>query len=284
MNPYRAWVAGFAAALAHGAAVVPAGTSVPLGMGRKALVFAPHPDDEVIIGGLPLRLRREAGFAVTVVAVTLGSAVGRRAARWGEQAAACAALGFGLVTPDRAGLDGVTLAGRAAGRAQWGAAVAKVAALIEAEGPAVVFVPHEGDWHQTHIGTHLLVTEAMRLVPGLDVAVVETEFWGAMGAPNLMVESSVDDVAALVEALALHVGEVARNPYHLRLPAWMMDNVRRGAELVGGQGGVAPAMTFATLYRVRRWREGVLQEARAGGAVLEAGVPASVMEASLGLD
>jgi len=29
-------------------------------------------------------------------------------------------------------------------------------------------------------------------------------------------------------------GEVRRNPYHARLPAWMMDNVRRGAELWAG--------------------------------------------------
>ena len=54
-----------------------------------------------------------------------------------------------------------------------------------------------------------------------------------------MVESSAADVADLMAALSLHVGEVARNPYHLRLPAWMIDNVRRGAELVGGQGGAA---------------------------------------------
>ncbi|HEV3484214.1 MAG TPA: hypothetical protein VG106_02325, partial [Vicinamibacterales bacterium] len=51
--------------------------------------------------------------------------------------------------------------------------------------------------------------------------VVETEFWGAMATPNLMVESSVDDVAAMITALSFHVGEVQRNPYHLLLTAWM---------------------------------------------------------------
>ena len=267
--------------MAAGATVaVPAGASLPLGTGRKALVFAPHPDDEVIVGGLPLRLRRQAGFAVTAVAVTLGSLAARRAARWDEQAAACAALGFGLVTPDRAGLEEVTPAGREG--AHWPAAVARMATLLEAERPAVIFVPHQADWHPTHIRTHLLVVDAMASVPGLDVVVVETEFWGAMAAPNLLVESSVPDVADLVAALALHVGEVTRNPYHLRLPAWMTDNVRRGAELVGGQGGVAPAMAFATLYRVRRWRDGGFHDGP-GGRVLGRGEPASVIEASLGL-
>jgi hypothetical protein len=53
---------------------------------------------------------------------------------------------------------------------------------------------------------------------------------------------------------------VKRNPYHLLLPAWMLDNVRRGTELVGGQGGVAPDFTFAALYRLCRWRQGRVEE------------------------
>ncbi len=94
-------------------------------------------------------------------------------------------------------------------------------------------------------------------------AVIETEFWGAMTDPNLMVESSVADLADLCAATSFHEGEVARNPYHLRLPAWMLDNVRRGGELVGGQGGNAPAVGFATLYRLSLWRNGRLEAAGA---------------------
>ena len=99
---------------------------------------------------------------------------------------------------------------------------------------------------------------------------VETEFWGAMDTPNLMVESSAADVADLVAALSLHVGEVARNAYHLRLPAWMIDNVRRGAELVGGQGGTAPDFAFATLYRLRRWEKGQFHKSSRGAKCLPA--------------
>ena len=89
---------------------------------------------------------------------------------------------------------------------------------------------------------------------------VETEFWGAMDTPNLMVESSERDIIDLITALTFHVGEVKRNPYHLRMAAWLMDNVRRGAELVGGQGGVAPDFLFATLYRLRRWQHGKFEQ------------------------
>jgi hypothetical protein len=94
---------------------------------------------------------------------------------------------------------------------------------------------------------------------------VETEFWGAMASPNLMVESSEQDLTDLLSALSFHVGEVRRNPYHVRLPAWLIDNVRRGAELVGGQGGAAPDFRFATLYRLRKWNKGKFELAFTGG-------------------
>jgi hypothetical protein len=80
-----------------------------------------------------------------------------------------------------------------------------------------------------------------------------------MDTPNLVVESSEQDVVDLITALSFHVGEVKRNPYHLRMPAWLMDNVRRGGELVGGQGGAAPDFLFGTLYRLRRWTRGRLE-------------------------
>jgi hypothetical protein len=83
-----------------------------------------------------------------------------------------------------------------------------------------------------------------------------------------MVESSEEDVADLLAALSFHVEEVRRNPYHLRLPAWLIDNVRRGAELVGGQGGAAPNHMFATLYRARRWQNGAIEELYSGGRQL----------------
>jgi len=97
---------------------------------------------------------------------------------------------------------------------------------------------------------------------------IETEFWGAMDDPNLMVEVSAEDLADLITATTFHVGEVKRNPYHLLLPAWMMDNVRRGAELVGGQGGVAPDFTFAVLHRLRKWSQGCTTNVLAGGKFL----------------
>ncbi|MBW0000497.1 MAG: PIG-L family deacetylase [Verrucomicrobia bacterium] len=272
-NPYQAFVDGFARLLTEGAALSPADPTPParppVATGAPtALIFAPHPDDEVIIGALPLRLQRELNINVVNVAVTLGSRLDRRAERWQELKHACAYIGFGLVTPSEKGLEGINLAARKHDPKQWAASVEAIAAILTAHRPAIVFAPHAEDWNQTHVGTHQLVLDALTQCPGLACRVVETEFWGAMDAPNLMVESSPAEVADLVAALALHAGEVARNPFHLRLPAWMIDNVRRGAEVVGGQGAAAPRFTFATLYRLRRWADGRLEEVLERGRAL----------------
>jgi LmbE family N-acetylglucosaminyl deacetylase len=270
-NPYQAFVAAIAQGLAD-AAALPKGGLAPLPQpplapdAPVALVLAPHPDDECITGALPLRLRR-AGYRVIDVAVTLGSNRARRAGRLAELQGACAYLGFELALPAPEGLERVTAATRASDPGHWKSAVAALAAVIARAHPAVVFLPHDADWNGTHIGTHFLGVDALAATgEPSNPLVVETEFWGAMTDPNLMVESSVEDVAALAAATAFHVGEVERNPYHLRLPAWMQDNVRRGGELVGGQGSQVPKFAFATLYRLGRFRGGQIEPPPSGTA------------------
>jgi LmbE family N-acetylglucosaminyl deacetylase len=223
----------------------------------RALVFAPHPDDESIIGGLPLRLRRELSFRVSAVAVTQGSRVDRQAARLDEMREACHFLGFELIATRPHGLTGINPRSREQDPSAWEDSVALIAQIISYHRASVIFLPHDQDHHSTHIGAHLLVLDALRtLGPAFRCKLVETEFWRAMADPNLMIESSPDDVADLVAATSFHQGEVARNPYHLFLPAWMADNVRRGSELVGGQGAASPGFRFATLYRLREWANG----------------------------
>jgi LmbE family N-acetylglucosaminyl deacetylase len=222
-----------------------------------ALVFSPHPDDEVIIGGWPLRLLRESRWRVVNVAVTQGSNRERQAPRWQELVNCCRCIGFELVPTSPTGLEGVTPRTRTGDPARWEAMVAIIAHILASHEPRAIFFPHEADWNSTHIGTHHLVVDALRRMPAdFSCAAVETEFWAQMPSPNVLVESAPGDVAALVTALTWHVGEVRRNPYHLTLPAWMTDNVRRGGEVVGGQGGAAPGFHFGTLYRLQAWREG----------------------------
>jgi LmbE family N-acetylglucosaminyl deacetylase len=229
----------------------------------KALIFSPHPDDECLVGGLALRLLRESGWNVLNVTVTLGSKKQRQAARLRELRNACAELEFGLSVPGKSGLENITLDSRRRHKAHWKTAVRVIAEILAVERPLAIFVPHENDGHPVHIGTHFLVRDALKALPaGFQCHVVETEYWRQMSDPNLLVELGVAEVADLVAALACHAGEVRRNPYHARLPAWLMDNVRRGAELVGGQGGAAPDFAFGTLYRIGKWSRGRLVPVR----------------------
>jgi LmbE family N-acetylglucosaminyl deacetylase len=241
----------------------------------NVLVFSPHPDDECIVGGLALRLLREAKWNVINVAVTLGGKAGRRVARLRELKNACDFLGFDLVS---ANLMNLHPESRRKNPVHWRKAVRSMAKVLVRSRPRVIFIPHGCDGHPAHVGTHLLVMEALKTLPAdFQCHVVETEFWAPMAEPNLLVESSVADVADLVAALACHVGEVRRNPYHARLPAGLMDNVRRGAELVGGQGGAAPDLVFATLYRLQTWHAGKLRPAfKAGRFVAATKNPASL--------
>jgi LmbE family N-acetylglucosaminyl deacetylase len=271
MNPYHRFVSELARLVRDGKAFPLGGFSAPprpepAPDAPRVLIFSPHPDDECIIGGVAVRLQREAGMRVINVAVTQGSNKARQAARLEELRAACDYLGFGLVETIPGGLEKINVKTRTAEPAHWQQAVDVIARILAAQTPAVVLFPHDADWNSTHIGTHHLLMDALARQPrSFSCHVVETEFWGAMATPNLMVESSVDDLADMITALSFHAGEVRRNPYHLLVPAWMQDNVRRGGELVGGQGGAAPDFAFATLYRLRRWSGGRLAPTFDGG-------------------
>ncbi len=235
----------------------------------KVLIFSPHPDDECIIGGIALRLLRESGMRVVNVAVTQGRIKDRQAGRWDELTEACHYLGFDLVATKPGGLERVVRATKQNEPELWNEAVSIIHKILLEHRPRVVLFPHELDWNSSHIGTHLLLVDAMaKAGPDFKCFVVETEFWGQMDTPNLLVELGEAELGDLMTATSFHVGEVRRNPYHVLLPSWMEDNVRRGAELVGGQGQGAPDFLFATVYRLRRWENGAWQEALSKGRFL----------------
>jgi hypothetical protein len=253
MHPYHAFVTQSAQlirearALPHGG-FAPAPRPQPSPEAGCALIFAPHPDDECLTGGLALRLLRQARMRVVDVAVTLGSNPARQQARLEELRGACAFLGFEL-----------QIAGE----------LATLADLIAREQPRLIIFPHAGDAHRTHAQTHMLVMGALaRQAESFGCYLALSEYWAALAAPNLMVESSLDEVADLVAATSFHAGEVARHGYHLGLPSWMHDNVRRGSELIGGAGAAAVAFEHATLYRLERWQGHTCQPAWVGGRQL----------------
>ena len=254
MNPYLEFVQNIETGIRSARDLAVAGAAQVIESDLKVLLFSPHPDDECIVGLLPLRLMRESGRQIINIPVTFGSNVRRQDERAAELKNACDYLGWEIFR----GMENHRLLD-----------VNDVQRIISALQPEIIFMPHSKDWNSRHIWTHFLVVDALEKM-GSDFSchIVETEFWGAMDDPNLMVEGDAPCVADLVAATSLHTGEVARNPYHLLLPAWMQDNVRRGGELVGGQGGAAPDFGFATLYRLRKWQDGEFVQVLEGGTIL----------------
>ena len=273
-NPYAQLVSGYAKAFRDGKQFQNGGFPAPSRPALapdapKALIFSPHPDDECIIGGLALRLLKESGVRVINVAVTQGSNRERQQARLEELKGACDYMGFGLITTGENGLEGIHTKRRESDPVGWAKDVEVIRGILDKEKPAAIFVPHATDWNSTHIGVHWLVMDALEKMPAdFTTLFIGTEYWGAMDDPNLMVASSEEDVTEMVSGTSFHVGEVTRNPFHLLHPAWMQDNVRRGSELVGGQGEAAPDFSFATLYRASRWQNGSIQPAWEGGRMI----------------
>jgi N-acetylglucosamine malate deacetylase 1 len=271
MNPYFNFVSSFAQLVAAGkslplGSIPPHNKSKPAAHAPVALIFSPHPDDECLIGGFALRLMRETGMRIVNVAVTQGSNKDRQQPRLQELKNACGWLGFEVEQTAPNGLEKINPKTRTSEAKHWFDSVKIIAAILVRHQPRAIFFPHELDWNSTHIGTHFLVMDALKTLPAdFQCLLIETEYWAPMSSPNLMVESSVEDVADLLAALSFHIEEVRRNPYHLRMPAWLQDNVRRGAELVGGQGGAAPDFMFATLYRLRQWKNGGVENVFKGG-------------------
>jgi LmbE family N-acetylglucosaminyl deacetylase len=275
------WLGPSAEALVRPAGGAGEAEPPPRGYHPAKVVFcAPHPDDESLSGVLALRLSLESGARVTNVAITLGSDVSQRSRRREELESACTALGFKLVVPTEpaahptaaSGFERVNLTTLHEHPDEWAAKVDVLKEIFDREQPDIVFAPHAEDFNTTHIGTHWLVFGALGLHLEQSgrgsIPFIQTEFWHPLEAPNLMVGVAPETLAMLLIAACEHGGEMIRNPYHLLAPARMMDNVRRGSEVVGGQGAAAQPFPFAELYRVAFVSGKEVVEPRPGGIFL----------------
>ena len=125
------------------------------------MIFSPHPDDECIIGGLAVRLQREAHVRVLNVAVTQGSNKARQAARWEELRAACDYLGFELIETAPDGLERISVRTRAQDPDYWQRCVEVVAGILAQARLERLFglVPYEVTHHLFvwQLGTYLFL-------------------------------------------------------------------------------------------------------------------------------
>jgi len=196
------------------------------------LLLAPHPDDECLMAPAPLRLKLENQARVTAVAITLGSNKARQEERKNEFEDSCAVLGF---TPKVLSEN-------------WEAKLDELIEMVETENINFIVCPHLRDHHPAHIKTGELTLKLIERTK-FNGALLMSEFWGELEEPNLLIEVTSDVFTLQFNALEKHVGEIKRNPYHLRLASHLVNSVRRGAERVAVLGSVAPDFAFASLYQ-----------------------------------
>lgn len=207
------------------------------------MILSPHPDDESIVGSLALRLMKENNAHIVNVAVTLGSKKERQAERKLELMEAC----------DLLEMECVFLSD------DWKKKTKELQSLVQKYQPQIIIAPHLKDFHPTHIKTGELLKKIKTKETYL---VAWSEFWGQLAKPSILVEVPQEILELQMQALEKHVGEVARNPYHLRLPAWMMDNVRRGSEILSGKGAMAEPMAYGVLYQLQLAKKGKLTQVK----------------------
>jgi LmbE family N-acetylglucosaminyl deacetylase len=194
------------------------------------------------MSGIALRAKHELGAEVWVLPFSFGSRLERQAERSAELDQALRVLGFHRVQAHSNGL----------GELSHG----QILSVLDSLHPDCVILPHSEDFHPTHIRCAKAARSAVVQhveSSGSAIALLETEYWQPMLHPNLLIPLPASIVKIMGEALLQHQGEISRNPYHLTLPAWLMDQERRGSERVNGAGGKSPQPSvFSQLYRFTR--------------------------------
>jgi LmbE family N-acetylglucosaminyl deacetylase len=148
-------------------------------MSQVVLVVAPHPDDESIGCGGTICLHGERGERVHVVFLTSGergidgSIETARRIREAEAAAALAVLGVGRMDFLRLPDLGVV--------ANLGAGAGRLAEVLAANPPGLIYLPHPEDQHPDHEAALPLVCAALRLaLPNEQPEVRAYEVWTPM--------------------------------------------------------------------------------------------------------
>jgi LmbE family N-acetylglucosaminyl deacetylase len=214
---------------------------------ERILILAPHPDDECLMSGFAVRAAETFQTKVAVIPFSYGSKIERRTERKVELARALSALEFELVeTRGVPGSSGVLT------RDELHSALKKFQ-------PDVVISTHPDDGHPVHMHSAELAKQVLQDYANASkqsIRWLQSEFWQSMQKPNLLIPLSSKHLAKMGSALLAHVGEISRNPYHLTLPAWAMEQVRRGSEMQVDESGMRVSgsakakFVFGQLYRM----------------------------------
>ena len=198
-------------------------------LGRSAMVFAPHPDDETLGCGGTILQKRRAGASMRIVFMTDGaashahltSAAELRAMRHREALEAVEVLGLSPADVSWLGLPDGKLG---LWREQ---ATHRVSELLQRYRPRQLLLPYARGEHRDHVATNSIVYQAVGRV-GLPVTLLEYPVWSWRQWPamirglrflrELRTSVAVQEVLARKRlALERHVSQMRRRDGH---PGW----------------------------------------------------------------
>ena len=167
---------------------------------KKVLIFAPHPDDEVLGCGGSLLKKISTGCEVAVIYMTSGEGTAPASVRGKEALASCQFLGVKtrlfLREPD----GFLTLTPHV---------VEAVTAILDEESPHIVYVPHQKEKNRDHTATHTIAHHC--LVQCKPEIVLAYEVWTPL-VPNRVVD--ISKVAAVKEeAIRKHASQMHNVDY-----------------------------------------------------------------------
>lgn len=187
----------------------------------RIMVFAPHPDDDVLGCGGSIVKHRRKGRKVKVVYLTSGEAGspvlhpdGLNRVREEEAVQALSALEIE---------DPVFLRLPDGGIEVNAPSLAAVVGLLRRERPEIIYLPHAGDVHRDHLKTHELVLESCRRAAGpwhpqcgrhsweVDW-ILAYEVWAPLGEVN-MVEDISPFMEIKLEAMRRHKSQLEHIAY-----------------------------------------------------------------------
>jgi LmbE family N-acetylglucosaminyl deacetylase len=169
-------------------------------MPEKVVVFAPHPDDELIGCGGSLLKRIAAGHSVTVVYMTSGEGAAPAAQREKEAAQSCHFLGIEIYHFLREPDGFLTRTPQV---------TEAVRAILTEEQPHTVYVPHQHEKNSDHAATHSIVHSCLLQI---NATVLAYEVWTPLQNYGL-IEDITDVIEKKVEALLFHHSQISQFPY-----------------------------------------------------------------------
>jgi len=238
----------------------------PVSLGRRVLLFAPHPDDEGFGCGGTLCLLAAAGATISVVIVSDGALGGDGAGliekRETESRAAAQLLGYSPPVfwrlPDRGVRYGEVL-------------VTRMLAAIEAVQADLVFAPAATEIHPDHQAIAMAAAEALRRLGGdLRLALYEVS---APLSPNTLVDISAVEARKL-EAMQCYRSQLTEQPYDNRIASLN----RYRAYPLGPQATAAEAFCVAAASELEQgitplFESALARRHRLGFAVTASDIP-----------